>query len=743
MAPLTNPLTGPDPYQNRARILELLKRYKEEWFEGHVVFERQWQKVLNYVFGRQWIWWNPNVRQWVDKTLAKWIPKPVTNITRVSLISIRAMFADVALVGMGRPNGNDPVDVQTASLATDMNPVLHESHEMDRKMNIADFWFITCGNVWLHTYWDKDPKYGMVNVPLLACPSCGLQEINSSTLEEEVCPACGAPGLQPDVDEAGQPKPPLQMPQGAGKTDVYSPFEIGGPSSIPEFEDWPGLMVKRWRDKSYYEDNYPELAKTLKFQKTPSDRGLQIFKSLAAQNDIDPANIHREFSTGNVSYNEGIEEYELWLKPNREWPKGLFARMVGDKGDIVLEDPDQSLPGPLPYQDIKGVPLFPWVHGGFEVYGGRVWASGALDGVIQKNDQINKLDSMGLLCIERMSNPVIVVPKGSEVEKFTGEPGLVWKYNLLGPGGMGEPKRLEGINPPTALVGYREIAQRDAQEQAGTFDIAQGDRPLGVEAFSAIQALIERNQDRFRTAFKQRGRMYRDWYRFALELERQFGPEERVHSILGPNRGWTFQNFKKAQLQGNISIIVEDGSQTPKTSLGIRAAIDQAANLGLLNPSDPDERFAMLGHFGLQQMAPALDQDMKSALQEQDEFEKWVRDGMQTDPPMRTELWHEPLVHYREHRKWANSDRFREMITRIHPQMAEMVRQIVGQHLLEHQSIAIQQAQLSQMGLSGGLAGVSEPQGGGRAMRNSNQESGATDTVPRGNRENTQQMGPV
>lgn len=685
--------TALDPYADHKAILELVKKKKDEYFENHLIFERQWQRMLNYLLNRQWIWWNPALKQWVDKKLAKWIPKPVTNILWPAFISIRAMFADVDLTAQARPNGQDPENVQTAATATDMEPVLKDIHKIPEVFNEADFWFINCGNVFLHTFWDK------------TLGGMRKQEVG------------------PD----GQELP--ELPQGEGKTFVLSPFEVGGPVTIPFFDDWPGLMVRRWRDKSFYEDNYPKLVERIHFSKTPSDRGLNVFKSLAVQNDIDPINIAGEFATGAGGLKtEGIEEYELHLKPNPTYPQGLIARIVGTGSEpLLLVDPDQSLPGPLPYTDNEGNSLWNWIHGGFESFGGRVWGRGALDGMIMKQDQINQLDSHAQLSLQRMANPIWMEPKGSEVERLTGEPGLVVKYNLLSSGG-GKPERLEGLNPPSSIPQYRQQAMEDANNQSGTFEIAQGNKPPGVEAFSAIQALIERNQSRFKSPFKVRGRMHRDWFKIALELERQFGPTQRVRATMGPNRGWTFESFQNANLQGAVTIVVEDGSTMPKTNLGIRAAIDQAAQLQLLNPADPDERLAMLTHFGLAHMAPSLDGDVKSALQEQDAFERWVTELAQTGTPqtpnpLRVRGWHEPMIHYRENRKWMNSDRFRDILENLDPQMSELVAAVAEGHLQEHLFVL-------QPAAGSGVEGDAE--GGGQALSSSNSESANPLDVPSG-----------
>src|SRR6185369_7077774 len=114
---------------------------------------------------------------------------------------------------------------------------------------------------------------------------------------------------------------------------------------------------------------------------------------------------------------------------------------------------------------------------------------------------------------------------------------------------------------------------------AGTNDVLKGAKPSGVSAFSAMQLLVERAQSRFGPVLSDRGDCYRQWLTMALEIERQFGQPERIFASMGANRRWTFQSFKNADIQGSVEILIEDGSQAPKTNLGKRAAMEQLNNL--------------------------------------------------------------------------------------------------------------------------------------------------------------------
>ncbi len=377
------------------------------------------------------------------------------------------------------------------------------------------------------------------------------------------------------------------------------------------------------------------------------------------------------------------------------------------------------------------------------------------DAIIEKQDQLNQLDSQVLLCLTRMGNPIWLWPKGCEIQKMTGMPGLVVKYALDPMGPNAKPERLAGVPIDASIMSLREQYLRDMEELAGTFDIMKGAKPAGVEAFSAIQALIERSQARFSSVFQARGDAYKAWAGFALELEREFGPNERTRAILTPARGWTFKTFQRAQLRGSFTLVVEDGSTTPKTNLGMRAAMEHANSLGMLNMADPDQQYEGLKLMGLTRMVPTLDIHVQAALQKQQAFEQWVQDPQAVEAfvmqaqeaqaayeatvmqaqqqaatapdapltplapplsqlkgsPLQWRPWYNASIHLQEFLKWANDDHIRELLatTPISEKLLEV-------HLMEIQ------AAIPPPPMPGG--GAPPAAGSARGMANSNQNSG-------------------
>lgn len=719
----------PGPQYNEERLLTMFDTLKRESMEYRWIWEREWLRDLFYVANRQWIFFHPTRREWVDKRLQKWIPRPVTNKMAETLQAIRTNLGAIQLAVTVRPVGHDTESIAAAEVSDDMSPLIHEEHEMDQVMREADFWLICTGNACLQVSWDKDTRFNRVFIPHEQCVTCGAVLSPKEIVDAgNHCTNCGGTTLMPARQPNGQPQGEW-IAFGRGKTTALSPFEYAFPPNVTRFDELPYIIRLRWRDKHWFEANKPELINKITWEKSPSDRSLQIFKSLALTNDVGTGSQFAYLGAAGAHTVEGVTEYELWLRPTPEFENGLVMRVLGDKSPILLQMPEEGLPGPFPYKDIEGNPLFPFKHAQYEHLGGRLYGRSALSPLIQKQDQLNQLDSLIQLIIQRMANPIWIVPEGAGIEHFTGEPGLVMKWNPLASQGMGKPERAAGSEVPASLWELRAQIIKDIEDLSGAFDIIKGQKPSGVEAFSALQLLVERSQSRFTSVFQSRGEMYRGWFSLALELERQFGPSNRVWSVTGPNRGYTFRHFENAQLQGQVAVDVEDGSNMPKTALGKRAAIEQANQLQLLDPNDPDQKYALLSTFGLSDLVPSLNYHVQSALQLQDAFERWTEQPV-GPPPLVIKPWFDPHVHWIERVKWLNSDKMREIISKS-PQF-EM---IVTQNLQQLQMMMAPPPMPGPGGPPPPGAPPSGPHapGGGQALHQSNKNSGGLAGIAKGN----------
>ena len=751
-APAPVPDTGPTLPDDRY-LLELFQQYKDACFDQRWVWEREWLRDIYYTLGRQWIHYHPTRREWIDKRFSRKIPRPVTNKLAEIVQAVRSTFGEISIGVACRPVGNTTRAIAAAEIADQIAPLIHEEHEMGKVMREADWWQLVNGTSCLQMSWDNDKRFNRNFVQHEQCLVCGTVSSPADIMEAgQVCPVCG----NQQFTQATEGDPPQPVGEwvggGRGKTSALSPFEYAIPSDVTRFDETPYLIRVRWRDRSYYEANYPDIVHTLRFNRNPSDTSLQIYRSLSVTTDLSGVASGYLSSSTSSSQQEGITEYELWLRPTDMFPDGLVMRVAGDETPTIIHDEAEGLPGPFPYTDIEGRPLFPFAHCVFEEISGRFYGRSLIAPLIKKQDQINQLDSLIQQIAQRMANPVWIIPEGSGIDNFTGDPGLVLRWSPQAAGGLAKPERISGEPMPSGLYQLREQYMMDIEELSGAFEILKGDRPKGVEAYSALQLLVERSHARFTSAWKSRGEMYRKWFEIAIEMERQFGPDERTQTLIGHNKGHTFRHFEKAQLQGNIAVKIEDGTNVPKSALGKRATIEHLNQMGFIDPQNPDQRYTIMTELGAAQLDPGLDIHVQSALRLQNEFEEWAQNPVGPHPLV-VKPWHNPLVHKAERLKWLNTDNMSELLKEIPPLEA-----IIIQHIMELDMVAAMQlppggvpetppppmpGQGPPLNADTAIQGTAPPQegpydqegpeggqGAGRAMRNANNNAGAPTGMP-------------
>ncbi len=695
-----------------AQYLERFNRAKRECFADRWRFERLWTRNIHYINLRQWLGVYDRSNGWMDARIARGVPRPVTSKPKEGLQAIRSMFTAANLGVDVRPLKNNAKSVLTATTADKLAPVLYTANDMDAVLHEGDFWFIVCGNVIYHVSYDDNGKY--VAVPYEKCLTCGLEVTGDAIAQNgQKCPACGGTTFTRAMDANGQPRVD-HVPQGDVLTTPLSPLEVAFPMQRARWKDVDRLIRLRWRTKRYYEENseLKDYVSRIQFTKTPGERSLQIFQSLPFQTELNPSGSGAGGWTGEE---EGVAEYELWEKPTQEHPDGLVLRVVGDSNPIVLHSESEGLPGPLPYHDAKGDPLWTFHHAGYEHVGGRVIASGALDPVIQKFDQLNRLDSIYEMMMTRMAIPQILKPKGQEIS-WQGEspamPGLILEYPPA-PGG-GKPEVWEGQEPPRAWVNLRQQIALEIDAGLGTNDILKGVKPPNVEAFSTMQLLIEAGEARFAGAFQSRANCFRDVSRSQMEIEREFGQSERVQAVATAGRGYSFETFRTADLDGEVTYDVADGSTKPKTTLAERASIEHLKALGGVDMNDPDTRYAISQKLGQTDLIPTIDKQHVCALQNQESFIQWVTqpgaqayvplppappgpDGVMPAPvvppdpstdqnyPFTLLPWYDAKVHRVELVKWAVSEDTIQLF-----RMVPSAKYFVGKYLGELESKLMQ-----------------------------------------------------
>jgi hypothetical protein len=162
-----------------------------------------------------------------------------------------------------------------------------------------------------------------------------------------------------------------------------------------------------------------------------------------------------------------------------------------------------------------------------------------------------------------------------------------------------------------------------------------------------------------------------------MEIDRQFGPSQRIKDVMSPARSYAFDTFMAADLSADVRFDVPNGATTPTTGLAMRAAIEHDRQLGGIDMKDPDTSYAVHQKLGLVDIMPTVDSQHQLALRNQQAFEAWLtsdagkkfsgridsESGQPVDPslldpmyPFKFKPWYDAPIHRLELIKWAIDD---------------------------------------------------------------------------------------
>lgn len=262
---------------------------------------------------------------------------------------------------------------------------------------------------------------------------------------------------------------------------------------------------------------------------------------------------------GKANNVELVRVYNYIEKPCKKYPQGRWL-VIANNRLIAAERPY-----PVPEGDAL-VPLSYIIDPDNDRDMGLV--QHLMDPQRVYNDAWNKIIEWKNLAL----NPQLFVAPGVlQGQVITSEPGAV--YEIADP--QNNMRWREVPDLPQELF---QIAQESESVIARL--AAQNDIPSQVEAGKAIQALIEKDQNRRQSFISNVARMHGQVATHSLYLVQQYYTEPRLLRIKGRWGADTIRDFRGAQLQGQIDVRVAPGSIEPRTKAAMEQKVFAYADRG-------------------------------------------------------------------------------------------------------------------------------------------------------------------
>lgn len=616
-----------DRYADNEGIIKLIKDARDKFKERRYLFTREWYRNLLFLTGNQWIRWNKTDNQWKEKKLPDWVPTPVTNRFAATGERLASVLSRVEPNWIFVPGSDAEEDIAAAEQADKVEEIVAEENDVNTLREKVAKWLTYTGNC--------------VAIP-------GVEPIFDYPFGE---PFSGEDTAL-EGSEQGLPIPQEQEPTGYKfYTDIKAPFEVYLDHSIEDIDDQPEVLIEEYRDPKYIKDLY-------KVDVEPDSTEdsvdyMRLIGNLAT--DVGSADL----STGKNTKLKKVIVHRYFKQPTKEWPEGLYAVSVDD---VVLE----SMPLPKLNQ---GKPLWNLQQFKFDSVPGAAWGRTPMSDLVSKQSQLNRLDSLIELITIRMSSPVWLIPEGTTVKNFSGEPGARIKYAQIGDKSS-RPDRIPGEQIPNSLLVWRENLIKDFEELASTFEALKGEAPYSGAPGVVIEQLIEQGMTRFGPVLRGIAESWRKWMKVEIELFRTYGVHERTLAKLGETSKWSIDKFNNADIKGAVNVRIESDSTVPR-SAGVTAAKTMAAiNVGLIDVSDTLTRHKVLKDLSLGHLMDSTSEDVLDAVKENEQlmgiapeaipliFEEAKAQGIPPQLPIKvTPFLDNHDIHIAKHRSFIHSDK--------------------------------------------------------------------------------------
>lgn len=189
------------------------------------------------------------------------------------------------------------------------------------------------------------------------------------------------------------------------------------------------------------------------------------------------------------------------------------------------------------------------------------------------NDCQNKLTEFKNLAM--MPQWIVSDPALMKRQKRTDEPGAI--FFIPNPD-----QNWKQVEPPQVPRELFEMADRAQQEIARL--AAQNDIPSQVEAGRAIQALIERDQNRRQAFIANLAEWHSKVMRACLALVQEYYSEPRTLQVKGEFGPDPIETFKGANLRSQIDVRVYPASIEPRLKADVERRVMTFAQLGWITP---------------------------------------------------------------------------------------------------------------------------------------------------------------
>jgi hypothetical protein len=334
---------------------------------------------------------------------------------------------------------------------------------------------------------------------------------------------------------------------------------------------------------------------------------------------------------GSAPVLSGVTVNELWMKPCRKHPRGLYVVWSGT--DVLVA------PQPLPYNHQR----LPFTAIGCIERPDSQYFMSPVTYLRPMQMELNKVHAQEIIGREKFANHKWGIPTELEMEEEPNdEPGQILRYS----GTLGlKPEIIQGAPPVSS--GHAQMIEEQMMHIVGLHEVSQAQVPGRVEAAKAIEMLKDSDDSRQETMRKTIETTVAEGFFQVLENARQFETEEKMILTYGRDRMPEVKHFRAGSLKPGFRVRVTKKSGLARSRAARQDQVQRMWDAKVI--TDPAV-FAELMEVPIGSVLNYEMQDISLARNENLDLAK--------DTAITPNSWDEHAIHIREHNTYRKTHEY-------------------------------------------------------------------------------------
>lgn len=358
---------------------------------------------------------------------------------------------------------------------------------------------------------------------------------------------------------------------------------------------------------------------------------------------------------------EGVTVNELWMKPSRRFPEGMYS--VWCQNELIIS------PDKLPYKHLRKERKLPFTPLGVVPRQGSPYYDSHVKRLRPAQMELNKFHSQVIQIRENFANPKWTIPEEIDLQQ---DPNDFYAQILRYSGESGlKPEIIQATGMVSGNDG--EWLTEEMMNVVGLHEVSQAQVPGRVESAKAIEMLKEADASRLAELLHTMSDAIAEGYWHVLMLAKEKENPRKLVAVYSEDGFAEVREFRARQVDPGIRFKVTMGTGLGWTRAGRQDTLIELYNLGIFQ--DDPQRFLNLLDIGGNLPLNAKAQDVRLARNE--------NYRMAHKEAITANSWDDHEIHLREHNTYRKSYEFETLPTR-----AKIIFEF---HCQAHERLEIQQ----------------------------------------------------